>query len=86
MAVSKASQSEIHTGHPTIQPSATASAGPEAVENGSVTGNRQTDTLTLMEVGGSEGLQLHYFRKLIFQGVKVFPALYNYKSQFPFLK
>lgn len=36
--------------------------------------------------GGSEGLQLHYFRKLIFQGVKVFPSLYNYKRQFPFLK
>ncbi len=50
MAVSKASQSEIHTGHPTIQPSAAATAGPGAVENGSVTGNRQTDTLELLHL------------------------------------
>lgn len=54
VAVSKASL-EIHTGHPTIQSSTTATAGPEAVENGSVTGNRGTDTLTLMEVGEARG-------------------------------
>lgn len=36
------------TNHPTLQ-------GQEAVENGSVTGNRRRDTLTLMEEGGGRG-------------------------------
>lgn len=89
LGASEASQWEIHPGYPTIQQSTTAAAGPGTVENGSVTGNRQTDTLTLMAGNGKRGVvvaQLHYFRKLIFQGVKVFPSLYNYENQFPFLK
>lgn len=55
VAESESSQSKIHTGHPTIQSSTAATAGPGAVENGSVTGNRQTDTLTLIEVGEVRG-------------------------------
>lgn len=40
------------SGHTDKQPTFAATAGPGAVENGSVTGNGQPDTLTQMEVGG----------------------------------
>lgn len=40
----------MRSGHTDKQPSFAATAGPGAVENGSVTGNGQTDTLLLMEV------------------------------------
>lgn len=42
--------SHVRSGHTDEQPSFAATAGPGAVENGSVTGNRQADTLLLMEV------------------------------------